>query len=354
MYKCHHGDTLLIRFSQHPYLCFIRSSLALNVLPPPNLLQCSRYSVSAKFVMLLHQLIYDCILQPASVTFGLLVCLPDLSQSRHTLPIYSPLPARPSATPGLKPSTPAAIRSRCQPGLNSCLWVSKMSQTFTEWGGMGVKEVKGANKPVELQHVDLWFARFGYAKINFTVILKTAATNICQQMLMFVCRRLLIHERFFYQSLNCSWESPLFMFGFERRWLKWVCWSCSLHISFAAGMRFACDFDDPPSFHFISFHWNIQIQSTDNFSNSLNDLLPRGGALFILCISLGFMKAMKLSDYTYAHPDHAFPLPLFRFMVLILSEILLTLKFPLSVIISEAGRTYTGLERSDLYQGTNP
>lgn len=33
---------------------------------------------------------------------------------------------------------------------------------------------------------------------------------------------------------------------------------------------------------FISFHWNIQIQSTDNFSDSLNDLLPRGGALYIV------------------------------------------------------------------------
>lgn len=166
---------------------------------------------------------------------------------------------------------------------------------------------------------------------------------------MFLSRWWLIHEGFFYQSLNCSWESPLFMFEFERQWLKWVCWSCSLHF-------FCCTYALRLWLwwsSFMSFHWNIQIHSTDYFSNSLNDLLPWGGAHFILCISLGFMRAIKLSDYTYPHPRHAFPLPLFRFMVLILSEILLTLKFPLSVIISEAGRAYTELKRSDLCQGTN-
>lgn len=199
---------------------------------------------------------------------------------------------------------------------------------------MGVKEMKGANEPVELQHVHLWFAGFGYFKN-------------CQQMFMFLSRRLLIHEGFFYQSLNCSRESSLFIFEFERQWLKWVCWSHFFCCTYALRLWFWW-----PSF--ISFHWNIQIQLTDNFSNSLNDLLPRGGALFILCISLGFMRAIKLSDYTYPHSHHAFPLPLFRFMVLILSEILLILKFPLSVIISEAGRAYTGLKRSDLCQGTNP
>lgn len=115
-----------------PY--FIWSSLALNVPPPPDLLQCSRYRVSAKFVMLLHQLIYDWILQPASLTFGLLVCLPDLSQSRHTPNLQSSTCSaicntRPSTIHSI--STPAAIRSRCQPGLNSCLWVTKMSLTLT-------------------------------------------------------------------------------------------------------------------------------------------------------------------------------------------------------------------------------
>lgn len=209
------------------HTCFIRSSLALNVPPPPDLLLCSRYRVSAKFVMLLHQLIYDCILQPTSLTFGLLVCLPDLSQSHHTPNLQSSTcsaicNARPSTIHSI--STPAAIRSQCQPGLNSCLWVTKMSLTLTELGEMGVKEVKGANEPV----------------------------------FMFLSRWWLIHEGFFYQSLNCSWESPLFMFEFERQWLKWVCWSCSLHISFAARMRFACDFDDPPSFHFIEISKSTQ------------------------------------------------------------------------------------------------
>lgn len=163
------------------HTCFIRSSLALNVPPPPDLLQCSRYRVSAKFVMLLHQLIYDCILQPASLTFGLLVCLPDLSQSRHTPNLQSSTCSaicntRPSTIHSI--STPAAIRSRCQPGLNSCLWVTKMSLTLTEWGEMGVKEVKGANEPAELQHVHLWFAGF-YTKIYFTAILKTASRCSC-------------------------------------------------------------------------------------------------------------------------------------------------------------------------------
>lgn len=164
------------------HTCFIRSSLALNVPPPPDLLLCSRYRVSAKFVMLLHQLIYDCILQPTSLTFGLLVCLPDLSQSHHTPNLQSSTcsaicNARPSTIHSI--STPAAIWSQCQPGLNSCLWVTKMSLTLTELGEMGVKEVKGANEPVELQHVDLWFAGFSYTKINVTAILKTASRCSC-------------------------------------------------------------------------------------------------------------------------------------------------------------------------------
>lgn len=191
-------------WSPSVHTCFIQSSLALNVLPT----YCSVVDTGSVLVcyvitsahLWLHSPACLTHLRPSSLPAGPQSILPH-SPNLQSSTCSAICNARPSTIHSI--STPAAIRSLCQPGLNSCLWVTKMSLTLTEWGGMGV------------QHVHLWFARFGYTKINFTAILKTAATNICQQMFMFLSRRLLIHEGFFYQSLNCSWESPLFMFEFE-------------------------------------------------------------------------------------------------------------------------------------------